>query len=493
MTFSRLITGPERYIMGFVDGIQTFYTKLKRRKALEILTTSNPDDIVSYGEKRVISSFKRAAVRVPAYRKLLDDRKVPVDKVCDLASFATHVPVISKEMMFPDHEISELCVEGTFQSMSSVMTSSGFSGLFAYGVSSEQNRQEAIFAIDTTLDYTFKTSRKKTLFINCLPMGVRIPTTLPVADTSVRSDMALAIYNKFKNNFDQFLCISDPHFLKKILEDGQEQGIDWKKANVHLITGDDWVPETFRSYLGAILDTDWDNLDRAFVGGTMGICELGVSLFHETPDSIRIQRLAYSNRDFRHALYGSEVEILPTLFHYYPHQTYLELIGENEGPRELVISMLSESLLIPLIRYNSSDMAKLIPYKRLVEVLSDFGYRHLAPGLKLPLVAVFGRKGRCVTVSSGSVSPEQVKEGIYSAHDIAAATTGHFKLSQDGDIARIDLQLKKKLSPDLTLEERFKKAIMTNISTNCRIKLHPYQSYPYQMEIDYERKFKNMD
>jgi phenylacetate-CoA ligase len=479
--------------MGLFDALSAGFTSFKRRKVLDILVNSDPEKIVAYGEKSLIRSFKRAASGVPAYKRLLAAGNVRVEDVHDIASFKAQVPIVTKEMIFPDNDIADLCVEGTFQSMSSVMTSSGFSGQFAFGISSEQNRKETVFGLDTTLDYIFQTSRKKTLFINCLPMGVTIPTTLPVANTSIRSDMALAIYTKFKKDFDQFLFISDPHFLKKILEDGLEQGIDWKTANVHLITGDDWVPETFRAYLGDILGTDWNASNRAFVGGTMGVCELGLSLFHESMHSVRIQRLAYENRELRYALYGAGVDVLPTLFHYYPHKTYLELSGEGDGPRDLVISMLGDSPLIPMFRYNVKDMAALIPYKRIVEVLSDFGYAHLAPELKLPLVALFGRTGRCVTVPGGSVSPEQIKEGLYTDFTVAAATTGLFRLSKEQDTALIELQLKKGVTPDTDMEDRFRKAVLKCIPVESRIQLYPYQSYPYQMEVDYERKFKNMD
>ena len=172
--------------------------------------------------------------------------------------------------------------------------------------------------------------------INCVPMGVKIPTSLPVADTSVRADMALAIFKKFSAKFDQTIFVSDPHFLKKILEDGLEQGINWEKENVHLVSGEDWFSESFRSYVIHILGTDWDNNpQRGIFGATMGIAELDLNLFHESIYSIRIRRAAESDQKLRYALFGEGVDVTPILFHYYPHKTFLKRLEMMLNPGNL--------------------------------------------------------------------------------------------------------------------------------------------------------------
>jgi hypothetical protein len=94
-------------------------------------------------------------------------------------------------------------------------------------------------------------------------MGVRVPTSLPVAATSVRWDMALAIIRKFAPAFDQVIMLSDPHFPKKISEEG----------------------------------TGWERMDRGLIGGTMGVVELDINLFHELRDSICIQRAPLSRTE----------------------------------------------------------------------------------------------------------------------------------------------------------------------------------------------------
>lgn len=479
--------------MSFLKELQKKAILFERRKVIKTLTTSSPEDIVQYGEKLLLSAFQRAANRVPAYKDILQKQNIDPASIRDIATFKSQVPILTKEDVFPLYDIEDLCLDRNFSLIKSAMSSSGFSGIFSFGINTEANYRNAVKAIDTALDLIFDISRKKTFFINSLPMGVRVPTSLPIADTSVRFDMALAIYKKFSKQFDQIIVLSDPHFLKKFLEDGIEQGIDWHQENIHLITGEDWIPETFRSYLGHLLGTDWDRMERGMIGGTMGVAELDLNLFHESKDLIRIQRAALRDEKLRHALYGKDVTVSPTLLHYYPHRTFLELVDNNDGKPELVVSMLSESLLIPLIRYNVKDVAQIISYRQLQKILEDCGYGNLCPLLKLPLVAIGGRKGRLVENSAGqAITPEEVKQGIYGDFTAAAVTTGYFKLRALEGVILIEIQLKKGIEETPELQARFHKTISACVPADFTLRLYEYQRFPYAMELDYERKFKNI-
>ncbi len=479
--------------MGIIKSLKESYRSWERKRAIHILTTTDPDKIVAYGEKHLIPAFQRAAKKVPAYKKLLQKRGVDPLTVQDVQSFKKLVPIIEKHDIFPDNDIEDLCLDASMKKMKSAMSSSGFSGIFSYGINTEENLKNAEESIDTALEYTFNISKKKTFLINCVPMGVKIPTSLKVAETSVRSDMALAIYRKFAPKFDQTLIVSDPHFLKKIIEDGLDQGIDWKKGNVHLISGEDWFSESFRSYLGHILGANFDDPETKFIGATMGIAELDLNLFHESIHTIRIRRAAQEDRNLRYALFGEGVEVCPILFHYYPHRMFLETTESHDGTQELVFSMLSRSLLIPLVRYNSKDAGRLFTYSHVREVLNRHGYSHLCPELRLPMVAVGGRAGRCVTVNNISVYPEEVKQGLYSDFRIAAATTGYFKLSATNDTVLIEVQLRKGVDSTPALQTAFKKAIATHIRIDFVMRLYSYSQFPHGMEVDYERKFKHID
>jgi len=112
--------------------------------------------------------------------------------------------------------------------------------------------------------------------------------------------------------------------------------------------------------------------------------------------------------------------------------------------------MLSKSLLIPLIRYNSKDSGMIFSYHKMKGILEKNNYGHLCPELNLPLVAVGGRKGRCVTIKGASVYPEEIKQCLYSDFRLAESMTGQFKLKSELDCVLIEIQLRQGLEIPLS-------------------------------------------
>jgi len=478
--------------MKITKKIRANYEKWLRRKMVKILIKTEPSKIVKYGEDMVVPAFLRAAKRLPAYAKFLQDKKVDLRKVKDLETFKKFVPIVCKNDIFPKNKLNDYCLDANLEEVKSIMTSSGFSGVFSYGLNAEENLKKAERSIDTALDYAFDISNRKTFLINCLPMGVRVPTSLKYADTSVRIDMALAIFKKIIPEFDQVIFISDPHVIKNLLEEGIEQGIDWRKHCVHIIMGEDWISESMRGYLCHLLGSENMKREEGLVAITFGSAELELNLFHESVQSIMIRQAAQKDKKLRYALFGEGVEVCPSIFHYYPHRSYVETVTESGGKPELVFSMLSPTLLTPLMRYNSKDNGTLMSYDSLKKILEDNGYAQLAPELKLPLVILGGRNEKTLRVGNFSASPEEIKQGIYEDFELAGATTGYFRLSVENDLFKVEIQLKKNVEPSDVLKNGFSDAIGKYIKGPKDIQLYVYREFPYSVELDYERKFKNV-
>jgi phenylacetate-CoA ligase len=321
-------------------------------------------------------------------------------------------------------------------------------------------------------------------------MGVKVSTRATVlAETSVRDDMVYALVKKFGPEFDQIVLVAEGSFAKKIIEDGAEMhGIDWRRHRLHLVTGEEGIAENYRSYIERLLGIeDPAHPDSALVVSSMGVAELDLNIFHETRDTIAMRRAAHRDPILREALFGSGIRACPMFFIYYPHRTLVEELPVAGGT-ELVISMLSEEMKIPLLRYRSGDFGSTHDHEAVRLAAEAAGLP--APDWKLPFVWVSGR-GKTLRTAAGDLSPEAVKEAIYADTPVADAVTGNFRLSLDaGGGPRLDLQLRRERSEPAAGIDRLAAAVAGYSDVQPRIRFHRYTDFPWAMEVDYERKFR---
>lgn len=230
----------------------------------------------------LLAAFHRAC-RTPAYRVLLAETGVSPDDITEPKDFL-QLPILDKHNTFERFAVHELCVDGTPGDVASVLTSSGHSGVFAFGLYSRQEAKAAEERLDAVFDGLFKVQSRKTLMINCLPMGVRVPTrACTIGDTSVRADMALGQIRGFARYFEQIVLLGETAFVKHLLELGIKQGVDWSAMTVHVIVGEEPMAENARGYLQALLAIDPRRPETGKVISSMGVGELGLHLFYEDP------------------------------------------------------------------------------------------------------------------------------------------------------------------------------------------------------------------
>lgn len=460
-----------------------FLFNLKKKLIIDYLRSSSPEGLLKKGEKKVIPAFKSASAKSSYYKKLLKEAGVNAQQIKDIDSFKKLVPVIDKKIF--QEPLSDLCLQGKLNKLQAISVSSGFSREFSYSLSSKEELGKMPFFCDFFLDYNFHTQKKKTLLINCLGMGVKVYTNLALAETSVRPDSVLTIIKKALPYFKQFIIVGNAYFLKRVAEDIAQSNINLSSKALHLLMGEDWFPENYRTYLASLLGHNFTRLEEGVIAANFGISELGLSLFQETKEIIQIRRLAFENKAFREALFGADKKACPAFFQYNPLEIFLEEIKGS-----LVFTILRKDALIPLLRYDSKDKGKIIPYCHLAKTLKNFHYEKHLPEFKLPLVAVFGRKDRVLNIEGIDITPEEIKEALYSDFEAAALTTGYFRMSNENNMLKLEVQLKEGREPDARLENKFREAIKKHAKTDCFLLLYPYEKFPYGMGLIYEQKFK---
>lgn len=438
-------------------------------------------------DARAFDAFHNAASRVPAYQTILREARVRPEDIKREEDFPT-LPVLEKRDTFQRFSIAELCVDGTVGQLGTVLTSSGHSGIFAFGVTDREQVESTTTWVDDSLDFLFAVRSRPTLLVNCLPMGVKVPTrACTLAETSVRPDMVVGLIKSFGRHFAQVIIIGEAAFLKLLLETGKRGGLEWRNHVVQVILGEEPLAESARRYLGGLLGHDPQRPDKGIIFSSMGVAELGLNLFFEVPPVaplVSLRGLLHDSPDIRKRIFGPR-DWVPSLFTYDPRRIFVEF----DQSHRLILTTLDLKLRIPLIRYAPGDHGAFLEISQEMQPVLE------AHGISwdllqsLPIVSIEGR-GEHASAGPASVYPEAVKEGLYHDAALAELTTGNFRLISGSPAAEIWIQLSPGVEPSSNLEARFHTAITNYVRARFNVTCRPYEQFPSGMMLDYERKFR---
>jgi phenylacetate-CoA ligase len=431
----------------------------------------------------VIAAFHDAAGEVPAYARILSEHGVDPAAVRDLDDFRRQVPIVDKAATFGRFPVAALCRGGELGRPAGVLTSSGHSGQFAYGLYDAAAAADEARRVDDALDRLLGVRRRATLLINAMPMGVKVPTrACTLAETSVREDMVTALVAQLGRHYEQLILVADAAFLKLVLEHGRQRGIDWRALRVHTIVGEEPLAENARKYLEGLLGCDPAHPDRGVVGSSMGVAERGLNLLYEVPPLVALRRALHDSVPLRRRLLGPEATCAPLLFTYDPSRAFVEVVADGR----LVVSLLPRRLL-PLIRYHTGDVAAAVGPDMLAAAADAAGLP-AAWFDGLPVVMVHGR-GECARAGEQDVTAEQVKEGVYLDALLAAQTTANFRLASGEREASVRIQLSPGVAAGPALDEAFREAISHYVRAPVSVRCERYERFGDGMTLDYERKF----
>lgn len=469
------------------------FKRAKKFLFIQILAAIEPSRLAAISEDKALKAFHKAAAHVPAYSQFLKKNNVPVDKIRTITDFKARVPIIDKSATFKTHAaaIKNLCFYGRMKNVRAIIPSSGHSGCFSYGLVTSQEMKRSREGIDFMFDCMFEAGEKTTLLINTLPMGIKVASELvTVVDTSVRADTAINLIKTFASSYSQIIIIGENAFVKKILEDGARDGVNWRELKVHLVVGEELLSENLRTYLAGLLGVDIDDpKERRLIGSSFGVAEFGLNLFYETRELIGLRRLLQRDPKFKMTLINRDVENLPGLFYYNPVRIFVEETPTSDGLSQIVLTNLETETNVPLVRYNIKDEGMTISYAHLKRSLESFGYDHYMPRIRLPIVAVWGRD-KIRTDEGIVVRAEFIKDLLYKDEDVAGFITGNFRLSNSKAGLKIEVQSSKNGTLDPAIEQKIKTSLAAAVPGRTEIILYPYRDFPYGMELNYERKFQ---
>jgi len=436
-----------------------------------------------------VSAFHLAAERVPAYRQILSEAGVAPAQVHTLEEFRRVVPPTDKHSTFGRFSVAELCRDGRIGSLAFVLTSSGHSGRFSFGLCERSAAADVVRQTDEALDMVFQVRSRKTLLINCLPMGVKVHTAAcTLGETSVRADMVVALVRQFARYHDQVILVGEPAFTKSALELGASGKLDWSEILVHVIVGEELVVENTRRYLQHLLGIDPNRPETGLVASSLGVAELGLNVLFELPPLISLRRAMHEDAALCQSLLGHRPPFVPMVFTYDPTRIFVE----TDADGRMLLTTLEPDRPLPLIRYATGDVGTVL------EDSAELAERAGALGLpvrlpeKMPLVFVYGR-GEFALAGDVRVYPEQVREGIYHDPDLARLTTANFRLASGEQRARLRIQLAQGVCPQERLDNAFASAVGRYAPAPLEVRCETYETFGSGMSLDYERKLAYLE
>lgn len=472
--------------------MKAWLARLERRFIKYKLARSEPDALIRMGHKWLLPCFRRAARHSPAYRTLLAEAGVDPGSINTAEDFVSQCPLLEKANTFKRFGIGQLiCDDVPLGDLASVLTSSGHgAGGFALGMSTRKQFQGTPRLIDLGLDMAFDIDARRTLLINCLPMGVTFNSNaVCVANVSVREDMACAIVKQAGSLFEQIVLCGDPLFLKRLCDYSETAGVEWSRHRMHVIVGEETFSETFRDYLGAVLHIEPDAKDGGLIGSSMGVGELGLNLFNETRETVALRRACLDNPALLKQLTGVDTAVspAPTFLVFNPLRSFVEVINTDaDGVGDLVVTVMDETTPVPLMRYSTGDRMQLLPQAVLLEAA-----KQVPGGLRLPSAPMIALHGRAKDRLEGGGHVDLFKEALYRHADVARHLTGAHRIVPDGLSVRWEVQAVRGTETDLSsLALRLKADVASRLAgREVAVTVHDYDAFPYGKTIDYERKF----
>jgi len=247
------------------------------------------------------------------------------------------------------------------------------------------------------------------------------------------------------------------------------------------------LPEVVKGALFARYSRSDKSLRRLFLDEFVGDLDLTGDLTVDA--TIGLRRALLKNPSFARDLLGigeDDGAPLPMIFSFNPLRTFIEVVEPaDDGYGRMTTSMLDPERSIPLLRYQTGDVVRLLDYAH----VTDLARRHgvpLAADLPPALLALRGRDREALPNGSHVAF---YKDALYADHQVARHLTGAFRITFDDGRFTMHVQLTAaQTSIPAFLEPGILRAIPARVHPDALV-LWTYETFPFGMPLDYERKF----
>ncbi len=430
-------------------------------KRLDYIYSKKSDFWKKERTKNLLELFHICADNVKAYKDFLKKAQINQNKIKTLEEFE-NIPPVNKDNYLRSYPWEKLCMPGSLTEQSLVLTStSGSTGRPFYFprnglLDAQSSIYHQMFFRNAKID-----PKKSTLVLVCFGMGVWIggvityqafksisgrgyPMTILTPGVNKKE-----IFESLKNigpKYDQVILCGYPPFMKDVIDEGKENGINWKNFNLKMVFAAESFSEEFRDYI--MRKTGMKDPYRDTIN-IYGSADLG-TMAEETPISILIRRLALKNKKLYRKIF-TEATRIPTLCQYIPQFINFESVNRK--------IYCSGNNVLPLVRYEIGDNGGVYDFKDIEQMFKeekiDIWEEIEKAGIKdtvseLPFVYIYERTDLSVKLYGAIIYPEYVKAGLQN-HGLEKYITGKFTMYTKNDKKQDEyLELNIELKPGIT-------------------------------------------
>ena len=375
-------------------------------------------------KKRALFLFDKTAKEVPAYKDFLKKNNINPERIKTWQDFQ-QIPFITKKNYLRVYPIEKLCWQGTIKNKPIVFAAtSGSTGEPFYFPRGQRLDWEYSVMAEMFLQNSSYQSKGPTLVIIGFGMGVwiggiitykafeiasqRLDHPVSIITPGINKQEIFNALEKLAPHYKETILIAYPPFLKDLIDEAIDRGINLKKLNIRFLTAAEAYNEKFRDYIVKKSSVRNHCLDTLNVYGT---ADIGAMAW-ETPTSILIRRLAMKDKKLFYDIF-TNINKTPTLAQYNPLFIAFESVdGEI---------LLTGNNTIPLVRYALGDHGGAMTFEELKDKLRDNGINLFKEAkwagigkniYELPFVYVYERSDFSVVLCGANIYPEEVREGL---------------------------------------------------------------------------------
>lgn len=460
--------------------------------AIKDYKTKDPDYWIQKGEEKAFELTNFTIENVPAYKKFLKESGCNIKKITSLKDFKS-LPFTSKNDYLKKSVYKDLFPVGGLDLITTIASTSGSTGEPFYFPRGEEQDEQYEHIAEVFLKNQFEIDKKRTLVINGFGLGIWIGGIftykninklaqkgyrIAVAPAGTNKEIFIKALKNIAPLFDQVILAGYPPFIKDIIDEAREFGIEWKNYDIKIFTATESFSENFRDYL--VSKTGIKN-SLLYTLNIYGSVELG-TMSHETALTNLIRKIVVKNKKVFNILFP-DVKVLPTLAQYYPH-----IVNFEEVNGEVIATGYGSS--IPLVRYKFSDYGGIFQFEELISILNKSGVDILNEAkkenintkiLKLPFVWVAERSDFVVIVRGANIYPGNIKNGL-QVKELDNVVTGKFTMIKREDKKLSEyLEINVELKRNVKKSDKIKKLISKNIVKSLREENSEY-NYLYSNE-----------